>query len=366
MFTRRDFLHSMLSAFASQSISYAVPPAVADSIRVDRLVGAYLQTYAVPGLSLAYGRGKQIIFAQGYGLADRDRRESVTPQSLFRIASLSKPITAAGIFTLVEAGQLRISDRVFGSGGILRNFVLKKHSDWLLEVTVKHLLTHTAGGWANKEHDPMTHETSRDRTKDIQRTLDVYPLEAPPGIRYAYSNFGYFLLGRVIEQISGVPYGDYVRQHVLVPLEIPDMRLARKESAENEVHYYGQGRESHHRVPVELDDANGGWIATPTDLVHFALGVFSAEDKAGAPELLKPETLREMTLGSASNPQYACGWAVSAEGNYFHSGGFTGSASFLMHRHDGLAWSVVVNTHRENSKLEQDLHRLSWAIANTL
>jgi CubicO group peptidase (beta-lactamase class C family) len=359
--TRRRFLRASLAASA-----WARVAAKPDPSRVDALVEAYLAAYDVPGLSLAYGRGERVLFAQGYGLADRHDRRRATPRSLFRIASVSKPFTSAAIFTLVEAGSLRTGDRVFGSGGILGNFALRRHAEWLQAVTVEHLLTHTAGGWSNKEPDPMFHRTDRSRTVFLQQTLDSYPLKAPPGERYAYSNFGYFLLGRVIEQVSGMPYSEYVRQHVQAPLGITDMRLAGKNAATGEVRYYGQGRGDPYAVPVELHDANGGWIATPSDLVHVALGVFSPDDKAGAPALLKPDTLRRMTRVSKANPEYACGWSVSPGLDCFHSGGFDGAASFLMHRRDGLAWAVTVNTRRAHSNMEKDLHKLSWSIADAL
>jgi len=212
----------------------------------------------------------------------------------------------------------------------------------------------------------MFHETSRDAAHFIQQTLDSYPLESKPGVIYNYSNFGYFLLGRVVEQVSGQPYGDYTRQHVQAPLGISDMRLAARKPAQGEVHYYGQGRDDPYNVPVELHDANGGWIATPTDLVRFALGVFSAEDRAGAPALLQLKTLSYLTRGSQANPEYGCGWSVSLEGDCSHSGGFDGSASFMVHCKDGLSWAVVVNTRRTHSEMEADLHKLSWDVARVL
>jgi D-alanyl-D-alanine carboxypeptidase len=367
MLTRRCFLRSSLAASAWLTLGFGIRvSAQADTKRIDALVRAYLAAYDVPGLSLAYGRGEHIVLAQGYGLADRHDHRPVTPQSLFRIASLSKAFTSAAIFTLVEAGRLHTSDHVFGPSGILNRYALHRHADWLQAITVEHLLTHTAGGWSNHEHDPMFHDTDREPKAFLQHTLDSDSLDTQPGTHYAYSNFGYFLLGRVIEQVSGMPYGNYVRQHVQAPLGITNMQLGRKKAVADEVHYYGQGHGDPYAVPVELHDANGGWIATPTDLVHFALGVFAADDKVGAAALLKPETLREMTRGSRANPEYACGWSVSPDGNYFHSGGFDGTASFLMHRHDGLAWAVVVNTRRAHSEMEKDLHTLSWDIARTL
>jgi D-alanyl-D-alanine carboxypeptidase len=367
MVTRRRFLHASLAASVWLSLGRSIAAtAEPDPDRIDALIKAYLSAYDVPGLSLAYGKGERIVFAQGYGMADRHEHTPVTPQNLFRIASLSKPFTSAAIFTLVEAGKLRTSDHVFGPSGILSSFALHKHADWLQAITVEHLLTHTSGGWSNKEHDPMFHESGPNRTAFTQHVLDDYPLEAPPGTRYAYSNFGYFLLGRVIEKVSGMPYGEYVRQNVQLPLGITNMQLARKKTAPAEVHYYGQGGDDPYAVPVELHDANGGWIATPTDLVHFALGLFSSDDKATVPALLKPETLHQMTQGSVANPEYACGWNVAPDGNCSHSGGFDGTASFLMHRHDGLAWAVVVNTRRAHSEMEKDLHKLSWDVARAV
>jgi CubicO group peptidase (beta-lactamase class C family) len=261
---------------------------------------------------------------------------------------------------------LRTSDHVFGPKGLLSGFALHTRPELLQNLTVKHLLTHTAGGWGNEEHDPMFHNKDRDRSVFLQRTLNEYPLQDHPGAAFHYSNFGYFLLGRVIEHVSGQPYPDYVQQHVLQPLGITDMRLGTRSPAPNEVHYSGQDHTDPYAVPIELHDANGGWIATPSDLVHFALGVFSSQDKAGAPVLFTPETLAQMTQGSPARPTYASGWAISPDLDYLHTGALDGTASFLMHRHDGLAWAIVANTRRPHSSMENDMHELSWAIARRL
>ena len=360
MLTRRSFLYrSTVSLLGLSGVARA-------QAGINGLVQTYMQTYDVPGLSLAYGRGPRIVYAQGYGWSNRRDKTQVSPQSLFRIASCSKSITSAAIYTLVQDGKLRTSDYVFGPRGILTDYSLRSQPDRLQAITVEHLLTHTAGGWGNEAGDPMFHTKENNRNRFLQHTLDSFPLSDPPGTAYAYSNFGYFVLGRVIEQVSGQPYEVYVREHVLTPLGVTDMRLAAKKAADDEVHYYGQGNDDPYAVPIELHDANGGWLATPSDLVHFALGVFSAEDKAGAPALFTAETLAKLTRGSAANPGYASGWGLSPEGDFSHSGGFDGTASFLVHRHDGLAWAILVNTRRAHSRMESDLHKLSWNIASTL
>jgi CubicO group peptidase (beta-lactamase class C family) len=367
MLTRRAFLCgsavSLIGVRSSaQAVSTAIPPAVLS--QVGTLAQAFMDKYDVPALSLAYGRGTRMLLAQAYGLSSRESHQPATPQSLFRLASLSKPITSAAIFTLVQAGRLHTTDVVFGPKGILNN--LDVHSPSLQQITVRHLLTHTSGGWGNAEDDPMFRLHDRDRTVFLQHALDRYPLYDTPGTAYAYSNLGYFILGRVIERVSGQPYMPYVQQHVLQPLGLNDMQLAARHPAPNEVRYYGQGGQNPYDVPIELHDANGGWLATASDLVRFALGVFSARDNAGAPALFTPETLAQLTRPTPANPHYACGWGVSPDGDYTHPGSFPGTTTLLMHRHDGLAWALLTNTRRPHSPMEEDLRQLSWAIARSL
>jgi hypothetical protein len=127
------------------------------------------------------------------------------------------------------------------------------------------------------------------------------------------------------------------------------MELAKKRAAAGEVHYYNydEGHEDPYNVPVEAQDANGGWLAAPSHFVDFALGVFSAEVNAGAPALLKLETQCQMPRASAAKPEYACGWSDSPDGNRYHSGGLDGTTNCLTHRRDGLAQAAVVNTRRQ-------------------
>jgi CubicO group peptidase (beta-lactamase class C family) len=365
--TRRTFLCNCAASLIGARLgAQAGPNALSAALlrQIGSLAQAFMDKYDVPALSLAYGRGTRMLVSQAYGLANRESHQQATPQSLFRIASLSKPITSAAVFTLVQAGKLHTSDLVFGPKGILNN--LDVHSPSLQQITIRHLLTHTAGGWGNAEDDPMFRLHDRDRTVFLQHALNRYPLYDSPGTAYAYSNLGYFILGRVIERVSGQPYMPFVQQHVLLPLGLADMQLAARHPAPREVRYYGQGGQNPYDVPIELHDANGGWLATATDLVRFALGVFSAQDHAGAPALFTPETLAQLTRPTAANPHYACGWALSPDGDDTHIGAFPGTASLLMHRHDGLAWALLTNTRRPHSPMDEDLRQLSWAIARSL
>ncbi len=365
MLSRRSFLTGAALACCNlPALAEQGQPQPPSEEQVRALVDRFLRTYDVPALSLAYGRGSRIRLAQAFGEANRKDHQPATPQSLFRIASLSKCITSAAIFTLVDAGKLRTSDLVFGPTGILSNVsVAPGH---IQQLTVRHLLTHTAGGWGIGDNDPMFHNRDRDRNAFLQHTVTNYGLYNAPGSTYAYSNFGYFLLGRIMERVSGQPYPAYVQEHVLHPLGITDMQLGTNRTAPNEVRYYNDGPSDPYNLPIELHDANGGWLATPTDLVHFALGVFSATDKAGAPTLFSPQTLEQILQPTAANPHYACGWGLSPDGDATHAGSLPGTTTLLMHRHDGLAWAILTNTRHAHAAMEEDLRRLSWDIARSL
>src|SRR5262249_28869415 len=134
-------------------------------------------------------------------------------------------------------------------------------------ITLHHLLTHTGGGWSNKSNDPMFQNPGMNQANLIAWTVRNRPLESPPGQAYAYSNFGYCVLGRVIEKITGMSYVEAVTQRVLAPCGINDMQIAGNMSTEraaNEVVYYGQNGEQPYKPNVRRMDSHGGWIATPT------------------------------------------------------------------------------------------------------
>ncbi len=177
-------------------------------------------------------------------MGDRQHQIQVQQSSLFRIASVTKPITSVTIFSLIEQGKLNLTDKVFGPSGILgTKYGKPPYKQYVADVTVDHLLTHTSGGWPNDSTDPMMHSLSWDHTRLVTETIANLPLTNPPGTHWAHSNFGYCVPGRVIEQVTGQPYNSYVQANILASCGISTMAIAaNKESqrAPNEVVYYGQ------------------------------------------------------------------------------------------------------------------------------
>lgn len=160
--------------------------------------------------------GKVVI--RSYGMADAGRGLPVTAATIFPIASITKQFTAAAVMQLVERHQLRLSER-------LASLLPGVH--WVDQransVTVQQLLTHTSGIHDYTSVPEFGRLQSRPQTPaTILKLVTGLPLKFAPGTRAAYSNTGYYLLGLIIERLTGMPYDDYVRQRLLAPLGMQD------------------------------------------------------------------------------------------------------------------------------------------------
>jgi N-acyl-D-amino-acid deacylase len=359
-----------------------------DLASFDELMTTFVKEQQVPGAALAVTKDSRLVYARGFGLADRRRQQSVQPTALFRIGSISKPITAVAVLQLVERKKLTLSARVCDV------LALPEPSDarWK-QVTILHLLQHTGGWDREKTFDPMFRSVPIARAlkvpppaepQHIIRYMLGQPLDFDPGSRYAYSNFGFCLLGRVIERVAGVAYEKYVQQEVLAPLGIRRMRLGKTlpaERAAGEVVYYGGKSGVAPAVvgavgtPVpwpygawylEAMDSHGGWIASAVDLVRFA----SAFDVPEACPILRPESIAPMFArpegaagyeadGKPRVAYYGCGWQVRTlrrpgEINTWHTGHLDGTSTLLVRRYDRKNWAVLFNTRND-----RDGHRLA-------
>jgi CubicO group peptidase (beta-lactamase class C family) len=326
-------------------------------------VAKFMQQYSVPGASIAIAKDDRLVYAHGFGVADKTTGDAVTVNSLFRIASVSKPITSAAIFTLVDQGRLRLSDKVFGKGGILgTQYGTKPYSSNVQKITVQNLLEHTAGGWSNDANDPMFSNPGMNQSQLISWVLDNRPLDHVPGTTYAYSNFGYCVLGRIIEKVTGQSYASYVQSAVLGPSGITDMAIAGNTLAArraNEVRYYGQGGEDPYSMQVTRMDSHGGWLASASDLLRFAVRV---DGKPGKADILSSASIKQMTTPSTANPGYAKGWQVNTVPNWWHTGSLPGTGTILVRTASGFTWSALLNTRSLNANFFSDLDNLMWKV----
>ena len=187
----------------------------------------------------------------------------------------------------------------------------------------------------------------------IRWAIADVPLANSPGAHYAYSNFGYCVVGRIIEKVTGQTYEQHVRAAVLERCGAGDMRISGNTPAERsrgEVVYYGSGGENPYNMNLRRMDSHGGWLATAAELVRFATHLNS----------LRPQSIAEMTTGTAANPQYACGWAVNRVPNWWHNGSLPGTTSIMVHTASGFCWSALLNTREAQVDTGGALDRMMW------
>src|SRR5687768_13555937 len=188
--------------------------AVPEMAAYDHAITAFMRKHAIPGGAVAVLRDGKLLYARGFGYADVENRTSVQPDALFRIASVSKPITSAAIMTLVEEGKLALDDRVAPFIAHLAPAPGATVDPRWEQVTIRHLLNHT-GGWDRNRPDGGFDPVYRSAiaaaavnapapasAETIIRYMKGMPFDFDPGAKHVYSNFGYVVLGRVIERVS--------------------------------------------------------------------------------------------------------------------------------------------------------------------
>lgn len=325
----------------------------------------------------------KLLLAKGYGWADRDSKTAVTAQTLFRMGSINKTLTAIVVHQLVQDQQLTLDQAV---APLLAKVGIAPSRDgdsrWA-GVTVRHLLQHSGGMDREKSGDPFFQPTLRDEARRqgvapvsceaiIKDTLER-PLDFTPGERFAYSNTGYCMLGKVVEAVSGEPIGRRIGRTLLQPIIGKDFLSGKSlDALPGETRYHSfAGEPNATAAPglrawagvaapygsysIENMDALGSWVATPTDV----LKVFLAIDGARGTRLLSADTLRAMlaepNLSSVPSGQrkfYGLGVEVAKTkqgANWWHGGSQPGVQTLALRTAAGYAWVIAFNS-RPNDK----------------
>jgi N-acyl-D-amino-acid deacylase len=350
----------------------------------DEVMQQVMARWGLQGGALALAKDGRLVFSHAYGWADVAAGQPFQPSSLCRIASDSKPFTAVTILRLLDAGLLSLDDKAFRILAGLQPPANATIDPRLYDITIQNLLQHTGGWDSTKSFDPQYPPqtyweagalgvAAPPSAEQIVRFMLSWPLDFDPGTRYSYSNFGYNVLGRVIERITGLSYGDAVQELVLAPSGISDMLLGRTRLEDRwpgEVHYVnlpgqalvpsvfpgvGYVPNAYGGYYMEALDAHGGWIATAEDQIRFATAV----DGQRGPALLEPATVQAMLhtplpqetgASGAGNAPSASGlcWIVQPEGDglsWSHAGALEGScAAWMIRRSDGTTISVIFSS----------------------
>jgi len=334
---------------------------------LDRSFSNFLRYWNINGASVAVVRDGKLMFAKAYGLADTSKNISLQPYHKFRIASISKLVTATAIMKLQAENKISLRDNIFGPGGILdREYFRDPEDKRAYDITVAHLLAHQ-GGWSHRYGDHMfmprvvADYLGKDlpvSTEDIVRFALDKRLHYTPGMGRSYSNLGYAILGLVIEEVTGSSYEDYCQKEIFEPLGIYDFELAKnlyEEKDPLEVRYYEPGdailKESIYGTgellpapyggnDIEALGGAGAWIATAPDLLKF---IACIDGHPEIDDILPDPSIRFMT--DQSNGFAPVGWKATKENGYWwRTGSFAGTSAMVKRCPDGTLWAVLLNT----------------------
>jgi CubicO group peptidase (beta-lactamase class C family) len=259
---------------------------------VDACVEAERRRQRCPSMAVAVVRNGKVILARGYGLANRERSVPATKDTVYAIRSVTKSFTATGIMMLAEEGKLSVDDRI-------SRYLPGTPAAWE-GITIRHLLTHTSGLVVDPDPD-------HGPADEMIRSLAKLPLLFPPGEQWSYSSAGYFLLGQIIERVSGKPLEVFLDERIFRPLQMTstaknagDLNILAQPYAVN-----GQVK------PVNPTAAYGasGYVSTVVDLARWDAALYSDQ-------FLQPSTREQMwTPGRLNNGKpldYGLGWSVGS------------------------------------------------------
>jgi N-acyl-D-amino-acid deacylase len=391
---------ALLALGAGEARAEATGPALPGLEAYDELMTALLKKWEVPGAGLVVARRDKLLLARGYGLASKERKIPVEPTSLFRLASLSKTITAVAVLQLVQAGRLKLDDQVLPILGDIGPRPDRITDARVHAITVRHLLQHSGGFDRERSGDLVFMPYAADAARrqggplppdcpTVLRDALEHTLDFAPGERFAYSNVGYCILGRVVERVTGSAYEHYVREHVLAPAGAARLRVGRTlHPAEGEVTYYDyRGAKEVKAMPgfgptvapqpygafaLETMDSYGGWIGAPIDYLRFILAI---DGRRGGP-LLNAATLVQMNareLKESPDGDESAGHGVyyglgirirpvRSGVNLFHTGSIPGTSTLAVRTADGFAWVVTFNSRpQDKNGFRGEVDRGLWA-----
>ena len=327
----------LLAIFAQDSIAAAEfdeATATMERIMSERSIGAAVLCIAKAD--------SEIVYERGFGHMDRDETRTVPADAIMRVASLAKPVTAAAIRTLVREGRLSLDDR------LTELLEIKPHGDpdpRLDDVTIRHLLEHK-GGWDRKKSgDPMFRaiaiakelETeSPPSREEIASWVFGQKLDFDPGERKAYSNFGYLLLGRVIERVTGDDATDWIRRNIVKSDDFILARTFPNARSPREPQYFHPGPETPNvfdpdrQAPwpdggwdSESMDTHGGWAITARAYTDFLIRYWMSGEPRRRGE------------------RYS----------FVFYGSLPGTWSIARQRPDGISWTAIFNQRKDDSGL---------------
>ncbi len=332
--------------------------------KVDNMVYSFMVKHDLPGVSVSVSKNEEIVYSAGYGFANVENKERVTPDHKFRLASMSKQHAAIAIMTLFERGLLKLEDTVFGKNGILADeFGDNMPNSWK-SITLEHLLSHTSGITTDCIFGGSAYsgKNTHDRVALLLQSASV---AYEPGSTYSYNNSNFGIIGLVVEKLSGKKFMTFLKEEIYTPREIMDIDCGDNDIIkEKEVNYYGQGGKNPFGNDVEAGVAAGGVIASTPALMKLMTYL---DYGTKVPDMFKKETLDRMytplsgvktTSGSSWN-RYALGWRANYPSidtwTTYHGGTLAGVCTIWARGTDNVNGVVLCNSRSYDNGIDDDM-----------
>lgn len=329
--------------------------------RIDAAVKQFMTDRRVVGTSVGVMQSGRVLVAKGYGFADLENEVPATEHTVYRVGSITKQFTAAAIMLLVERGKLSLDDELTK---FLPDYPTTGH-----RITVDRLLTHTSGIKGYTEMAKFWEQSRLDLTHDQMIALfSAEPFEFAPGERYQYNNSAYYLLGLIVEKVSGQSYADFLKQHVFGPLGLTETHYLDESPI---VKHRAEGYEVRSGTVMNDDPLSMKLPYAAGSLGSNVLDLMKWQTALVANRLLKPESYARMqtpaTLNDGSRTTYGYGLGMGVmEGRrkVAHGGGINGFRTQLAYYPDDrLIVVVLCNTGAANPEiLESTIARLVLGI----
>ena len=336
--------------------------------KMDSEIERFMARWNLKGMSLAVTRNDSLLYARGYGWADKESNREMEATSIMRIASASKLVTAVAIMKLMEDGRLSLDSKVFGPDGILNDtaFTNSVKDKRIFDITIDHLLRHK-GGFSRAFGDPMfrTYDIMKmqklktpPNNEDLTKIILSRRLQFTPGAGRRYSNFGYMILSLVIEKLSGQSYWQWVTDSVLHPAGVFNMRPANNYYGERhprEVRYYAPDNElvdefngSGRKVDRVYGGSNvngllgaGGWTASAADLARLVAAI---DNYPVVENILTPESVN-LLVEHDDHDKMSRGWSeADANGKWTRTGTLSSTHTLIERFPNGECWVLITNT----------------------
>jgi CubicO group peptidase (beta-lactamase class C family) len=309
---------------------------------VDDYVREQMQKLHIPGLSIAVVKEGKLIKAAGYGVANVETRTPATAETVYKIASLSKPILATAVLLLVQDGKLGLDDKV-------GKYLPGSPESWK-DITIRHLLTHTSG----IVRDPADYHPYREQQPaEVIESVYPMPLSFQPGEKWLYSNVGYFVLSEIIGRVARKPWDEFVSERIFAPAGMTSTRTTNLAAI---IPHRANGYEQKDGVLVNAENwiavrPSGAFVSTVLDLAQWDIFMDSNRPLSA---LSRAQVQTPVALRDGKTADYGFGWYVGSflgRARIHHDGQYPGFRSDY-ERFEADKLSVIVLANSGSSRVD--------------